>query len=390
MGETDIPIGGTCDPVFAAVEEVFRENFDSRHEIGAGVCVYKDGEKVVDLWGGHRDASRTEPWEENTIVLMNSVVKSICALAVHVLADQGRVDLDAPVADYWPEFGQNGKEGILVRHVQAHECGAIFSDSAMPGDWFDYPAQCAAIAAQPPAFPAGTKGAYNTINIGFILGEVVRKVTGETIGTFIREEISEPLGAEYNLGLTPDEAALCATMHTNPENKFWSAGAQSGSNLHRAWSGRPDRDDLLNCEEIREGELPAFGGHGNARGAAKIYAMLAGNGEVDGVRILKPETVERAAQFVWEGICYMTEWPLRMGLGFEQNSPPYIAMGENMKAFGKLGSGGALAFCDRERNLAFSYCTNFQCEGAGTGIRCRLLGEAAAGVAPEWTAAGPA
>ena len=170
MDGNDIPIGGTCDPAFAAVEETFRENFTRRHEIGAGVCVYKEGEKVVDLWGGHCDEARTRPWEENTIVLMNSVVKSICALAVHVLADQARVNLDAPAAKYWPAFAQNGKEGILVRHVQGHECGAIFSDAAKPGDWFDYPAQCAAIAAQAPAFPAGTKGAYNSINIGFILG----------------------------------------------------------------------------------------------------------------------------------------------------------------------------------------------------------------------------
>ncbi|MDH3739648.1 MAG: serine hydrolase, partial [Alphaproteobacteria bacterium] len=172
--------------------------------------------------------------------------------------------------------------------------------------------------------------------------------------------------------------------HLNPENQFWAHGAQSGSNLHRAWSGRPDRPDLLNCTEIREGELPAFGGHGNARGVAKIYAMLAGDGKIDGVRLLQPATVERASQLVWEDMCAMTDWPMRMGLGFEHNSPPFIAMGENMRAFGKLGSGGALGFCDRERNLAFSYCTNFQCEGAGTGIRCKLLSEAAAGVAPEW------
>ena len=173
-------------------------------------------------------------------------------------------------------------------------------------------------------------------------------------------------------------------MHLNPENQFWSQGAQEGSNLNRAWSGRPDRPDLLNCSEIREGELPAFGGHGNARGVARVYAMLAGNGKIEGVRLLRPATVERLSRLQWEGLCEMTHWPLRMGLGFEQNSPPYIPMGTNMRAFGKLGSGGALGFCDRERQLAFSYCTNFQCEGAGVGIRCRSLVEAAAGVAPAW------
>ena len=384
MGKHNLEVQGYCDPAFKAVKETFQENFDSRSEIGAGVCVYKENEKVVDLWGGHRDEERIQTWTEDTITLMNSVAKSICALAVHVLADRGLVNLDAPVATYWPEFGQSGKDNILVRHVQGHQCGAVFSDTAKPGDWFDYSAQCSAIARQEPAWPPETKGGYNTINIGFILGEIVRHVTGKTIGTFIREEISEPLGAEYNIGLTTKELDLVAPMHLNPENNFWAECAREGSNLNRAHSGRPNYPNLLNCIEIRRGELPPFGGHGNARGVARIYAMLANDGELDGIRLLKPDTVKHLSKLQWKGICEMTHWPLRMGLGFEQNSPPYIPMGSNLSAFGKLGSGGALGFCDRERKLAFSYCTNFQCEGAGVGIRCRSLVEAAAGVAPTW------
>ena len=382
MTTTDFNIDGYCDPAFRAVEKVFLQNFKNRSEIGAAVCVYQGQNKVVDLWGGHLDETKSQPWKANTITLMNSVAKSICALAVHILVDKGLVDLDAPVSDYWPEFSQHGKEKILVRHVQGHQCGAVFSDSAKPGDWFNYSKQCAAIAAQEPAWPPETKGAYNTINIGFILGEIVRHVTGKTIGVFIREEISEPLRAEYNIGLSNMELELVAPMHLNPENKFWEECAREGSNLNRAHSGRPNDPNLLNCIEIRRGELPAFGGHGNARGVARIYAMLANNGELEGIRLLKPDTVNHLSKLIWEGHCEMTNWDLRMGLGFEMNSPPYIPMGRNMNAFGKLGSGGALGFCDRERKLAFSYCTNFQCEGAGVGIRCRSLVEAAAGVAP--------
>ena len=176
-------------------------------------------------------------------------------------------------------------------------------------------------------------------------------------------------------------------MHLNPENKFWDECEAGGSNLNRAHSGRPtdpDRQALLNCDEIRLGELPAFGGHGNARGVAKIYAMLANNGEIDGVRLLKPETVEEISKLQWRGVCEMTHWPTRMALGFEANSPDHLPMGKNMSAFGKLGSGGAIGFCDRENKLAFSYCTNYQCEGAGVGIRCKSLIEAAAGKAPSW------
>ncbi len=381
MYKSDLQIKGYCDTNFEQVKSIFTENFTLRNELGASVCVFKDGEKVVDLWGGYKDSDKLELWEENTIVLMNSVAKSICSVSVHILADRELIDLESPVCAYWEEFGQAGKENITVANVLGHECGAIFSDTAKPGDWYSYDKQCAAIAAQEPAFKAGTNGAYNTVNIGFILGEVVRHVTGKNVGQFIREEISTPLNAEYQIGLNDEEAERLSNMHLNKENAFWAMGADPESNLNRAWSGKPSSGDFLNSEHIRKGVFPAFGGHGNARGIATIYGALAGNGQLNGVRILSQKAVERAAKSVWERKCYMTGWDLRMGLGFEQNSPYYIPMGDNPKAFGKFGSGGAIGFCDREKNLSFSYATNFQCEGAGIGERSRLLTEAAAGKA---------
>ena len=188
MSIADIEVEGRCHTDFSLMEETFRENFAGRGEIGAAVCVYKDGEKVVDLWGGHRDESRTQPWTEDTITLMSSIAKSIAALSVHILVDRGQVSLDEPVAQYWPEFAQNGKENILLRHTISHQCGVIFSDAAKPGDFFKYPAQVAAIAAQEPAWPPGSKGAYNSINFGFIHGEIVRRVSGKRLRDFIREE----------------------------------------------------------------------------------------------------------------------------------------------------------------------------------------------------------
>ena len=374
-------INGYCDVKFKKVKDTFIENFEKRNELGASVCVYKDGEKVVDLWGGHKNLEKTSLWNEDTIVLMNSVAKSICSISAHILADRGLINLDAPVCNYWEEFGQAGKEKITVAHVLGHQCGAIFSDMAKPSDWYNYEKQCTAIAAQVPAFAAGTKGSYNTVNIGFILGEIVRNVTGKNVGEFIRNEISAPLNAEYQIGLSDDESELLSDMHLNKDNAFWAMGADPNSNLHRAWSGKPASGDFLNSDHIRKGIFPAFGGHGNARGVATIYAALAGGGQVNGTRILSESAVERASTFVWEGECYMTGWNLRMGLGFEKNSPYYIPMGDNSASFGKFGSGGAIGFCDREKNLAFSYATNFQCEGAGIGERSRLLTEAAAGKA---------
>ena len=383
MSILDVQVEGRCHSDFSSVEEEFRENFASRGELGSAVCVYRDGEKVVDLWGGHRDEARTQRWTEDTIVLMSSIAKSMSALSVHMLVDRGQISLEEPVARYWPEFAQNGKENILLRHTISHQCGVIFCDAAKPGDFFDYPAQVAAIAAQEPAWPAGSKGAYNSINFGFIHGEIVRRVSGKRIRDFIREEITGPLGADYNVGLNEEELARVAPVHRNPENKFWEMGEKPGTMLNRAWGSRPIGVDLVNCRENRVGENPSSGGHGNARAIARVYAMLANNGEIDGVRLLRPETVEQLSKIQWEGNCAMTGAPRRMGLGFMHNCPPNSPMGPNMKAFGHGGSGGAFTFCDRERNMAFGYCTNFQPEGNPPGIRARSLVAAAFGKAPE-------
>ena len=298
MSKSDPQINGYCDTNFEQVKNIFTENFALRNELGASVCIYKDGEKVVDLWGGYKDKDKSELWEENTIVLMNSVAKSICSISVHILSDRGLIDLNSPVCSYWEKFGQAGKENITVANVLGHECGAIFSDAAKPGDWYSYERQCAAIAAQEPAFMAGTNGAYNTVNIGFILGEVVRHVTGKNVGQFIRDEISTPLNAEYQIGLNDEEAKRLSNMHLNRENAFWAMGADPESNLNRAWSGKPSSGDFLNSEHIRKGVFPAFGGHGNARGVATIYGALAGNGQLNGIRIFLPVSARAAARLI--------------------------------------------------------------------------------------------
>src|SRR5215831_16343775 len=168
MNDAPTLINGVCDPRFAAVREAFERNFASRGEIGAAVCVYRDGRKVVDLWGGHKDLERTSPWRPETIVIMNSLAKSMCALCVHILIDRGEIEFDAPVARYWPEFGAAGKQGVLVRHVLSHTDGVIYCDHAPPGSWFEWDVHIRALEKQEPAWEPGTYGAYNSINIGFI------------------------------------------------------------------------------------------------------------------------------------------------------------------------------------------------------------------------------
>jgi CubicO group peptidase (beta-lactamase class C family) len=383
--DAPILIDGTCDPAFAAVRDTFEENFRGRNEVGAAVCVYQDGRKVVDLWGGHKDLERTVPWRPDTIVIMNSVAKSMCALCVHVLIDRGKIEFDAPVARYWPEFAGGGKQGVLVRHVLSHTCGVIYCDHAPPGSWFDWDVHIGALEKQEPAWEPGTNGAYNSINIGYILGEIVRRVTGLTIGQFLRREVSEPLGADYHIGLRPEEIARVSDMHPNPANTFFRIAADPSTPLGRAFRSAPTFGYFQNCREIREREVASFGGHGTASGMARIYAMLAGNGEIDGTRLLSPAAVERASQLVWEHDCFMTQRRLRMGYGFMHNEPGTVPMGANMKAFGHTGTGGAFAWCDRDRNMAFAYCTNFQREGPGIGPRGAALAVAAGGgERPAW------
>ncbi len=315
MTEDRLLMNGTCAPEFAAVRETFADNFRRRGEIGAAVCVYKDGKKVVDLWGGHKDLARTVPWEEDTIVIMNSIAKSMSSLCMHILIDRGKVDFDAPVADYWPEFAQAGKKGVLIRHILSHTCGVIYCDRATPGSWFRWDEHIKALEQQEPAWAPGTFGAYNSINIGYLLGEVIRRVTNQTVGGFLRKEVGEKLGADYNIGLRPDEIARVSDMHENPNNTFFHISSDPSTPLGRAFKSAPKIGYFQNIREIREIEVPSFGGHGSARGMARIYAMLSMDGELDGVRILSPGGVERTRWLVWERDCIMTKRYMRMGFG---------------------------------------------------------------------------
>jgi CubicO group peptidase (beta-lactamase class C family) len=378
----DLPIHGTCAPDHAAVYEAFVENFRRRGEIGAAVCVYKDGKPVVDLWGGYKDLAKTELWREDTIVIMNSLAKSMCALCMHILIDRGKVEFDAPVADYWPEFAQAGKQGALIRHILSHTCGVIYCDRATPGSWFRWDEHIKVLEQQEPAWAPGTYGAYNSINIGYLLGEVIRRVAGETPGGFLRKEVSERLGADYNIGLRPEEIARVSDMHENPRNAFFHISSDPSTPLGRAFKSAPKIGYFQNIREIREIEVPSFGGHGNARAMARIYAMLAMDGTLDGVRVLSPGAVERTRWLVWERDCIMTRRYMRMGFGFMHNEPETVPMGENMAAYGHTGTGGAFAWCDRDRKMSFAYCTNFQREGPGIGPRGAALAVAAGGGAP--------
>lgn len=368
-----IEIHGTHDPRFSAVQDALARNFAVHEEIGTAIAVYHGGEKVVDLWAGHKDTKRQVPWREDTLCIMYSLAKSMCATSVHILADRGQVDLEAPVATYWPEFARAGKQNVKVRHILSHHCGVCFADAAEPGDLMNYDRMIEVLEQQEPAWPAGTKGAYNTVNIGYLLGEVVRRVTGTPIQQFLQENVCEPLGVDYQIGVRESDLDRIADLTPNKEgNAMQKEGGDSQSNLARAWKPmpKPFGTDAQNGREFRLSGIPSFGGFGEARGMARIYAALANGGEIDGVRILSENAVNRATTLQWDDPADgMAGRHMRMSMGYWKNTPNFAPMGPNPEAFGHLGSGGARAIADPERNLAICFVSNYQSEGMGVGVR---------------------
>jgi CubicO group peptidase (beta-lactamase class C family) len=364
-------IDGFCDPAFTRVGEAFAANFAERGEIGAAVCIHAGGRKVVDLWGGYRDAGQTLPWQEDTLVCMMSVGKGMAALCAHRLIEQGRIALDRPMADYWPEFAQAGKESVLVRHVLGSTSGVLFADSAPPGSVLDWDIMTNAIARQPAEWAPGTQGAYQSMTMGFMLGELVRRVDGRPLERYFAEEIAGPLGADYGWGLDAAQIARTADIIGNQEHHTVQAFADPSTKLGRAWHMRPTGTKFYNTPEFRGGVLPSSNGHGTARGVAEIYAALLEDG-----RLVSAETRERMRTLSWDMECGMTGRAYRYAMGFFLGKPPLVPMGPNPRAFGHPGAGGALGFVDPEAGIAFGYSPNAMCDGAGAGDRCTALVDA--------------
>lgn len=366
-------IDGTCDPALAAVARVFEENFDRRGEVGAAVCIWRDGKKLVDLWGGIADPTTGTAWRRDTIVNTQSVYKSLAALCVHLLIERGTIDIDQPVARYWPGFAQAGKAAVTVRQMLGGTAGLLYADSALPDSLLDWDAMIAAIERQPPEWQPGTQGAYHSMSAIFLFGHLVRMADGRTLQRFFADEIAGPLGADFHFGIGDAEIPRVAKFLQNRGSTTMQALGDRSTKLGRAWHMRPALPDFPNSEQSRRG----WSGHGNARAVARIYAALAGGGAVDGVRLLQAASIDLLREQQWDEICAMTDRSFRYGLGFFLNKPPLLPLGPNLRAFGHPGAGGALGFADPENRIAFAYTPNYMCEGAGIGDRCTALIEAA-------------
>lgn len=358
-------IEGECEARFGRVREAFARNFAEAGEAGASVAVALDGELAVDLWAGRAGRGGARPWRRDTVVCVYSTTKGIVALAAHMLVERGLLDLDAPVAAVWPEFARAGKERLPLRLLLTHEAGLPVIDADLPaGAELDWTAMTDALARQAPAWPPGKRQGYHTATFGWLVGEVVRRASGRTVGTFIREEIAGPLGVDFLLGFGPEEdgrvADLLRARGAAPaaSSALAQAMADPRSLTARSFNVAPRGPDKgPNSRAFRASEQPSANGHTNARALAAIYGALAAGGVWRGRRLARADTVRRMAEERTLGEDAILRMPVRRSAGFMLPVPGTgDARGPN--AFGHAGMGGSLGFADPDAGIGFGYAMN--------------------------------
>ncbi|MGH7786274.1 MAG: serine hydrolase domain-containing protein [Candidatus Binatia bacterium] len=365
---SDIAIHGECAARFKPVREAFAEGFRSRDEVGAALALVHDGELVVDLWAGHADQARTRPWQRDTIVNIYSCTKAMVALCAHQLIERGRLDLDAPVAEYWPEFAQAGKSRLPVRWLLSHRSGLAAVKPLLPLEaLYDWNAMCAALAAQEPWWEPGSAHGYHAVTFGWLVGEVVRRIDGRSLGTYFRDEIARPLGLDLHIGLAEAEHGRVAEMSEIPQgaadpNTIGLAEvifADPEGLAARAFVNPPSMALGVNNAAWRSAEIPGANGHGSARDLARVYGALARGGDLDGVHVLDRAGIARCATEQSAGPDLVLQVPTRFGLGVMlTQARPDARFGPNPGAFGHPGAGGHLGFADPAARIGFGYVVN--------------------------------
>jgi CubicO group peptidase (beta-lactamase class C family) len=327
-------IRGVCDGRFGKVAEVLAASLDA-DDVGASAAVYVDGEPVVDIWGGYVDTASTVPWERDTITNVWSTTKTMTALCALILADRGELDLDAPVARYWPEFAAAGKQDARVRHLLGHTAGLpTWDEPITAADLYDWTAVTARLAEQAPQWEPGTEAGYHSITFGFLVGEVVRRVTGRSLGVFFAEEVAGPLGADFHIGLPAEHDDRVAPLIPAPE----------GDRPEGFLVGVSD----ANSPAWRRAELPAIGGYGNARSVGAVQSVLACGGVARGVRLLSEAGCERVFEEQYRGEDRILGTPIRWGMGYR--------LEDHTCSWG--GWGGSLVLLDFDHRMTVSYVMN--------------------------------
>jgi len=356
------PVGGSVETGFEPVQEAFAANFERYGEVGAACCVYLHGRRVVDLWGGVKAPGSTEPYEADTLQMVWSTTKGVVSIAAHMLAQEGKLDFDAPVTDYWPEFAAEGKAGIPVRWLFCHRSGLAAVDRPLGlADVIAWTPCVEALAAQRPYWEPGTAHGYHTWTFGWLAGEVIRRASGVSVGQFVAERITKPLETEFWIGLPQSLNARVAPVLPpippppgTPPDPHAARIADPNSLAHKSWANPAIPPMAFNEYPFRSAEVPAGNGIGTARALARLYAACVG--EVDGVRLLHAETLEQATRTQAHGEDLVQGYETRFGTGFQLAFPFRPMAGPG--SFGHYGSGGSVGFGHNELGISFGYVMN--------------------------------
>ena len=360
----EIEIHGYCDQRFSSVKEAFADNFKYGGDIGASFAATIDGKFVIDIWAGYADAARRRPWKRDTLACLYSTTKAMTSLCALVLIDRGQLDLEAPVAKYWPEFAQAGKEDIPVKYLLSHQSGLAGFDEQIPVEaLFDWERIVALLAGQKPWWRPGAQSGYHALTQGYLVGEVIRRITNRTVGRFFREEIAGPLQADCHIGLAQKHDSRVAEMIPPP---MWQPGnpryVSSGSlpeMSQRSMYPLIDQDNpvaVSRSRAWRAAEIPSGNGYGNAHSIARMASVLL-SGEVDGTRLLTLPTIETAFQEQFYGIDFILKFPIRWALGFALVSKE-MPIGPNPRTLFMGGGGGSAVAIDQEAGLSLAYVMN--------------------------------
>ncbi|TDI58364.1 MAG: class A beta-lactamase-related serine hydrolase [Alphaproteobacteria bacterium] len=351
-----LEVQGSVAPEFAAVKDAFVQNFKDGLEVGASLNITVEGEQVVDLWAGHADAEKTKPWNRDTLVNVWSTTKGITSIAVAILVDRGLLRYRDTVAQHWPDFAQGGKSDVTVGQLLSHQAGLCgMRQPTVVEDFYDWDKTCRRLAAMEPFWKLGEGSGYHAITFGFLAGELIRRIDGRTPGTFIKEEIAEPLGADFHVGLPENlenRVSLVIKAPTPPQ----LTGEQPPDYVIATMANPPIDSEFPHDRGWRAAEIPSANGHGTAHALSRIYAAMANGGSIDGVKIISKDTIKRATTEQCNGTDRILGMPSRWGAGFALNNGGLY--GPNDSAFGHSGMGGSMGYADPSKRVSVGYTMN--------------------------------
>ncbi|AHH16236.1 putative beta-lactamase [Nocardia nova SH22a] len=350
---------GLCLDEFAGVRAVFDANLASGVELGASLCVVRDGETVVDLWGGYADANREKHWGADTLVNVFSVTKTMTALSALLLIDRGELDPHRPVAHYWPEFAAEGKGGIEIRHLLSHTSGVSGWNRPIElADIYDVEAAADRLAAQAPWWEPGTASGYHALTYGHLIDAVIRRITGRSLGRFFAEELAGPLGADFHIGTGTEHFDRIATLVPPPRRVVDRTKLDPDSISIRTLTAPVLDIAATSSPQWRQAELGAVNGHGNARSIARVQSIVSAGGEVSGRRLLSERTLELIFEQHSDGVDLALGVPVRFGLGYGLSHPRTTAALPAGRVCWWAGYGGALVVNDLDRRITVGYSMN--------------------------------